>query len=116
MDEGKLPVYRGIKLSKDDKIRKHLMNDLRTYFKIEFKEIENIFKINFKEYFDTELKSLTEHVKDKLVLMSPQYVEITELGRHFAPQIANVFDKYDPPSNSYSKRLEKINSVAVHPS
>tara|TARA_B100001123_G_C15339520_1_gene1034218 strand:+ start:5185 stop:6612 length:1428 start_codon:yes stop_codon:yes gene_type:complete len=116
LDEGKLPVYRGIKLSKDDKIRKHLMNDLRTYFKIEFKEIENIFKINFKEYFDTELKSLTEHVKDKLVLMSPQYVEITELGRHFAPQIANVFDKYDPPSNSYSKRLEKINSVAVHPS
>ena len=92
------------------------MNDLRTYFKIEFKEIENIFKINFKEYFDTELKNLKEHVKDKLVLMSTQSIEITELGRHFAPQIANVFDKYDPPSNSYSKRLEKVSSVAIHPS
>ena len=41
LDEGKLPVYRGIKLSEDDKIRRHLMNDLRTYFKIDFKEIEN---------------------------------------------------------------------------
>ena len=41
---------------------------------------------------------------------------ITELGKNFAPQIANVFDKYDPPSVTYNERLKRINKVAVHPS
>ena len=116
LDEGKLPIYRGIKLSADDKIRRYLMNEVRTYFKIEFKEMKNIFKINFKEYFDKELSSLTEPVKDELVSISNESLIITELGKNFAPQIANVFDKYDPPSVSYNERLQRINKVAVHPS
>ena len=116
LDEGKLPIYRGIKLSADDKIRRYLMNEIRTYFKIEFKEIEKLFKINFKEYFYKELTSLTEPVKDELVSISNESLIITELGKNFAPQIANVFDKYDPPSVGYNERLQRINKVAVHPS
>ena len=116
LDEGKLPIYRGIKLSEDDKIRRYLMNEVRTYFKIEFEDVEKAFKINFREYFNKELSSLTEHVKDELVSISNESLIITELGKNFAPQIANVFDKYDPPSVTYGERLKRINKVAVHPS
>jgi len=116
LDEEKLPIYKGMKLTKDDKIRRHLVNDIRTYFKIDFKEIENIYEINFRQYFDKELKNLSEHTKDELVSISSDCLSVTELGENFAPQIANVFDKYDPPTTSYSERLKKINTVLAHPS
>ena len=116
LDEGKLPIYKGMKLTKDDKIRRHLVNDIRTYFKIDFQEIENIYEINFRQYFDKELKNLSEHTKDELVSISSDCLSVTELGENFAPQIANVFDKYDPPTTSYSERLKKINTVLAHPS
>ena len=38
----KLPIFRGIKISEDDKIRRHLMNDIRTFFNIRFKEIHQL--------------------------------------------------------------------------
>ena len=116
LDEGKLPIYRGMKLSEDDKIRRKLMNDVRTYFKIDFKEIENKLKIKFKDYFSKELKGLAEHIKDGLVIISNNDLIITEIGANFAPQIANVFDRYDPPSTTYNQRLEKIKKISVHPS
>lgn len=116
LDEDKLPIYRGMKVSKDDKIRRHIMNDVRTYFKIVFKEIENKFKINFKDYFKKELQSFGEHTKDGLVVISDDALTITELGTNFAPQIANFFDKYDPPSTTYEQRLKKIREIQTRPS
>ena len=92
------------------------MNDVRTYFKIVFKEIENKFKINFKDYFKKELQTFGEHIKDGLVVISDNELTITELGTNFAPQIANFFDKYDPPSTTYEQRLKKIREVQTRPS
>ncbi len=116
LDEGKLPIYRGMKVSKDDRIRRHIMNDVRTYFKINFKEVENKFKIVFADYFKDELGSFDEHIKDGLVIISDKEFIVTELGTNFAPQIANVFDKYDPPSTTYEQRLKKIREVQAVPS
>ena len=116
LDEGKLPIYRGMKVSKDDRIRRHIMNDVRTYFKINFKEVENKFKIVFADYFKDELGSFDEHIKDGLIIISDKEFIVTELGTNFAPQIANVFDKYDPPSTTYEQRLKKIREVQAVPS
>ena len=68
---------------------------LKTYFKLNFSEIENIFKINFKKYFKNEIEAFGEFVKDRLVVLSNDGIEITGLGTNFSPQIANVFDKYN---------------------
>ena len=45
-------------------------------------------------------------------MSSPSEVEICFV----TSKIANVFDKYDPPSVTYGERLKRINKVAVHPS
>ena len=116
LDQGKLPTFRGMKLSKDDQIRQHATQQLRSYFKIDFKNFEKNFGVDIKEYFSKEIEYLEGMIKDGLVKVSDDSIEMTLLGRDFSQNISNVFDKYDPPSNSYSKRLEKINSVAVHPS
>ena len=79
-------------------------------------QILNTFKINFKKYFKKEIEAFGEFIKDRLVVLSNDGIKITGLGTNFSPQIANVFDKYDPPSVSYNERLQRINKVTVHPS
>jgi oxygen-independent coproporphyrinogen-3 oxidase len=108
LNKGEFPTFRGMKLSKDDKIRQHATQQLRRYFRIDFKQYERNFKINSKEYFGKEIEYLGEMIEDGLVILSNDGIEITELGRDFSQNITNVFDKYDPPTKSYNARLETI--------
>ena len=108
LDKGEFPTFRGMKLSKDDKIRQHATQQLRSYFRIDFKQFERNLKINPKEYFGKEIEYLDEMIEDGLVILSNDGIEITELGRDFSQNITNVFDKYDPPTKSYNARLETI--------
>jgi oxygen-independent coproporphyrinogen III oxidase len=108
LDKGELPAFRGMKLSEDDKIRQYITQQLRSYFRIDFKEFKINFKINPKEYFSKEIKFLDEMIKDGLVIISNDGIEMTELGRDFSQNISNVFDKYDPPTKSYNERLDTI--------
>lgn len=116
LDENILPIFRGIKLNDDDKIRRAITGYIRTYFHVDFTKVENEFNINFKEYFSGELNNLSEFIADELVILSDNDIKITELGFNFAPQIANVFDKYNPPTHNAESRLAQIKEVAVHPS
>jgi len=47
-------------------------------------------------------------IKDGLVTLSNNGIEMTKLGRDFSQNITNVFDKYDPPNKPYEERLETI--------
>jgi len=108
LDKGLLPCFRGLKLSEDDKIRQHATQQIRSYFKLDFKNFKEQFNIQFKDYFLEEIKYLDEFVKDGLVVISDDNVMVTKIGRDFVQNIMNVFDKYDPPTNSYQERLDKI--------
>ena len=113
LDNGIFPTFRGMKLSKDDKIRQHATQQLRSYFKLDFKQFEKYFKINAKEYFSEEIKYLDEMIKDGLVTLSNDGVEMTEVGREFSQNVTNVFDKYDPPTKSYEERLATIKKAKL---
>jgi oxygen-independent coproporphyrinogen-3 oxidase len=102
-----------MKLTQDDKIRQHATQQLRSYFRLDFKEFERNFKINPKEYFSTEIEFLSEMIEDGLVNLSDIGIEMTELGKDFSQNISNVFDKYDPPTKSYNARLETIKKVKL---
>ena len=41
------------------------------------------------------MEAFGEFIKDRLVVVSNDGIKITGLGTNFAPQIANVFDKYN---------------------
>lgn len=113
LDNGLFPTFRGMKLTQDDKIRQHATQQLRSYFRLDFKEFERNFKINPKEYFSTEIEFLSEMIEDGLVNLSDIGIEMTELGKDFSQNISNVFDKYDPPTKSYDARLETIKKVKL---
>lgn len=113
LDNGEFATFRGMKLSKDDKIRQHATQQFKSYTKIDFKQFERNFQINPKEYFSKEIEYLNEMVKDGLVTISNDGIEMTELGRDFSQNIANVFDKYDPPAKSYNERLATIQKAKL---
>ena len=108
LDHGMFPIFRGMKLSEDDKIRQHATQQLRTYWEINFKEFDEKFKINSKEYFKNEMENLKEMISDGIVEISDEAIKITEIGKDLAQFITNRFDAYDPPSKSYNDRLIDI--------
>ena len=96
IDKGKFPIYRGHKLNQNDKIRRYIIKKLRTFFRIEFDEVSEKYKIDAKKYFKDSLKNLKKYEKDNLVMIESNKIIITDLGIQFAPQICNTFDDYNP--------------------
>ncbi|MBI2118329.1 MAG: oxygen-independent coproporphyrinogen III oxidase [Elusimicrobia bacterium] len=92
--QGKFPVFRGHKLNQDDVIRRDVIQQLRSYFFLDFSEIENKYQINFNEYFKNELRSLAEFEKDGIVELNAKSITITPIGHQFANLICKNFDQY----------------------
>ena len=111
LGKGIFPIFRGMKLSKDDKIRQHATQQLRTYWKINYKEFNEMFGIDTKEYFKKEIASLQEMIKDGIVTTSDEAIKITDLGKDLAQFITNRFDSYDPPETTYKERLAVIKNA-----
>ena len=103
-----------MELTQDDKIRQHATQQLRSYFRLDFKQFEEFFNINPKDYFSKEIDFLDEMIEDGLVIISDNALEMTELGKDFSQNISNVFDKYDPPTKSYEARLKTIKKVKLN--
>ncbi len=108
LDQNLLPCFRGMKLSEDDKIRQHATQQIRSYFKIDYKNFQKQFSINFLDYFSEEITYLKEMTEDGLLEFTDYGINLTEIGKDFVQNIMNVFDKYDPPNKSSSERLETI--------
>ncbi len=116
LDKGEFPIYRGYKLNIDDKIRRDVIKNIRTYFLINYDEMNKKHGINFIKYFKKELKELKEFVLDGLVIINNNNFFLTNLGKHMSPQVASTFDSfhnralYNPDIITH----KKYNPVAEH--
>jgi oxygen-independent coproporphyrinogen-3 oxidase len=88
------PIYRGHKMSNDDVIRGDIINTLRSYFSLDYRQIEEKYDIEFEKYFKEEIAALDEFVKDGLVELSDNTITITELGKVFSGFVCRNFDRY----------------------
>ncbi len=108
LDNNQFPVFRGMKLSKDDQIRQHATQHIKGFMSIDFKYFKEYFGIDAKQYFKEEIKYLQGMIDDDLVEVSDDGIKLTSLGEDFSQNMANIFDKYDPPSKPYNERLADI--------
>jgi oxygen-independent coproporphyrinogen-3 oxidase len=92
--EGRLPVERGLELTDDDVLRRHVIMRLMCDFSLEIAPIEAEFGIRFTEKFAPSLARLDEFVPDRLVERDEQVIRVTEAGRLFIRNIAMCFDAY----------------------
>jgi len=89
-----LPTMRGISLTGDDLVRRAVISKLLCHSVLHKKEIEEEFNLGFDEYFPDELERLKPLAADGLVLLSPDSISVTSLGRIFIRNVAMVFDTY----------------------
>ena len=93
LNEGKFPIFRGYKLSKDQEIRRDIMEKIICYDKVDFKEIEEKYGVNFKEYFKIDLGALKELIEDGIVKVYENHLEITPIGTFFHRHVCAAFDE-----------------------
>ena len=94
LDQGRLPVDRGLALSRDDLLRRAVIMALMCQGQLDFESIELSHLIDFKRYFSAELQSLADMQQQGLVDLSTTGIQVTAMGWFFVRGIAMVFDRY----------------------
>jgi oxygen-independent coproporphyrinogen III oxidase len=89
-----IATARGYRLSHDDGLRRAVISRLLCHTVIPKQEIERQFSISFDEYFAPELRRLQESRDEGLVILEPNQIRVTPLGRIFIRNVAMVFDRY----------------------
>ena len=106
IDSGHLPVARGFELSRDDLLRQMVIKQLICHFELNFADIEQQFGVVFTDYFAEELLQLRSMMDDGLVVLSPESLRVTPVGRLLIRRICMTFDAYinkSWPEIRYSK-------------
>ena len=94
VDAGKLPFWRGVELNEDDRIRKAVIMDLMSNFRLDIEKIEKRFGIDFKSYFADALEALRPMAEEGLVTIGDKKIEVSETGTLVIRNIAMPFDAY----------------------
>ncbi len=94
IDEGRLAVFRGVRLNADDRLRRAVITALICHFKLEFTGIERQYGIRFRDYFAVELAELADMQADKLLALSETGIRVLPPGRLLIRNICMVFDRY----------------------
>ncbi|MBE7384794.1 MAG: oxygen-independent coproporphyrinogen III oxidase [Leptolyngbya sp. SIO1E4] len=98
MDAHRLPIERGVILSRDDVLRRAVIMELMCQFELSKAAIESKYHLSFDqdfdEYFAQERQDLKALEADGLVRLTPNHIEVTSAGRLLIRNIAAVFDTY----------------------
>jgi len=96
LDEGRLPVFRGMQLSEDDQLRADLIQRLMCQGEIPIGALERRYLIDFQDYFATALERLQPLVDDGLARHEHDRIVATSRGRLLLRNMAMCFDHYLP--------------------
>jgi oxygen-independent coproporphyrinogen III oxidase len=94
IDQGQLPVVRGIALTRDDLVRHAVIMALMCQGEVVFESIELNYLLDFRKYFASELEALAVMQEQGLVRLEEGRIRVTELGWFFVRGVAMLFDRY----------------------
>ncbi len=92
--EGQLPIWRGISLSTEDRLRRSVIESIMCHGQVRFDQFEANFAIDFHDHFAYELNQLEQFATDGLIEMGRDEFHATPEGRLLLRAIAMVFDEY----------------------
>jgi len=94
LDQGRLPIVRGLAVNRDDLVRRSVIMALMCQGEVQFESIELGHLIDFRRYFARELESLAELAEQGLVTLDASGVQVTSTGWYLVRAIAMTFDRY----------------------
>ncbi len=108
LDQGRLPVVRGLAVSRDDLVRRAVIMALMCQGQVQFESIDLAYLVDFKTYFAKEIEALGNLASQGLVELNEAGIQVTADGWFFVRAIAMVFDRYlqtDRTRATFSKIL-----------
>ena len=94
IDAGRLPVFRGIELSRDDEIRRDTITKLICNFSLTYADVAARWGIDFGAYFAADLARVKPMEADGLLEMDAQGIRVLPRGRLLIRNICMAFDAY----------------------
>ncbi|PWW46340.1 oxygen-independent coproporphyrinogen III oxidase [Melaminivora alkalimesophila] len=94
INQGHLPIARGLALTKDDLVRRAVIMAVMCQGEVLFEPMEEAWLIDFRSYFAAELEQLQELAEQGLVDVREDGIGVTALGWYFVRAVAMVFDRY----------------------
>lgn len=94
LDQGRLPVERGISLSRDDLARRSIIMALMCQGHVDFESVELAHLLDFQQCFAKELAQMQVLAEQGLIELTDHAIHVTELGWYFVRAVAMVFDRY----------------------
>ncbi len=94
LDQGRLPVVRGLALTRDDLVRRAIIMALMCQGTVLFESVELAYLVDFRSSFVAELEALAPLAEQGLVVLDDSGIQVTETGWFFVRAIAMVFDRY----------------------
>lgn len=94
LDNGMLPVVRGLKLSCDDIVRRDAISALMCHGELDTGDFGTRHNLVFSEYFADTLQQLAVLAADGLVELTERMIRVTPRGRYLLRSVAMCFDAY----------------------
>jgi oxygen-independent coproporphyrinogen-3 oxidase len=94
LEERRLPVWRGLGLTFDDRVRSNVIGQLMCQGVIDIGAVQRCYGIEFAAYFADEILELQTLADDGLVRMADARIAATPAGRLLLRNIARCFDRY----------------------
>jgi len=94
LDQGRLPIVRGLALNRDDVLRRSVIMALMCQGHVDFESVGLAHLIDFPRYFARELERLQDMAELGLVTVSDSAIHVTPAGWYLVRAVAMVFDRY----------------------
>ena len=94
LDNGQLPIVKGLALSRDDLIRRAWIMAIMCQGQVQYDAFNEAWLIDAKKYFASEISQLESLQTQGLVELSDGGLQVTPMGWFFVRGVAMVFDKY----------------------
>src|SRR5262249_15318843 len=95
LDRGEPPIERGFERSRDDEIRREVIQSLMCNFHVDVAAVERRHEIEFASYLADALRELDEGpAAHGFVTRTPEAIDVTEIGRLFVRNVCMAFDAY----------------------
>ena len=107
IDQGRLPVWRGMRLEEDDVIRADVIQQLMCHGTLDYCDLGRRHVIDFTTYFADALQRLRPLQDDGLVQLATDGLRATSRGRLLLSIIAMCFDRYLPTTAASTPRFSR---------
>ena len=108
LEEGSLPVLRGLLRSAEDRLRAEIISDIMCFGEIEYRKFERDHEIVFDAHFGPELGRCEALADDGLIEWTAGGFRATPSGLLFLRTVAMAFDAYLHEGRTNGSRFSRV--------